>query len=39
MIYTDFECILVLEDIGKQDPQESYTTNIKNMLLAITVIK
>ena len=24
MVYTDFECILVLEDNGKQNPNQSY---------------
>ena len=25
IIYSDFECILVLEDNGKQNPEDSYT--------------
>ena len=33
-IYADFESILVPEDNGKQNPNESY----KNMLLAVMVI-
>ena len=36
-IYADFESILVPEDNGKQNPNESYT-NIKSMLLLVTVI-
>ena len=37
MIYADFESILVPEDNGKQNPEESYT-NIKNMLLAVMAL-
>ena len=36
-IYADFESILVPEDNGKQNPEESYT-NIKNMLLAVMAL-
>ena len=32
IIYADFECILVLEDNGKQIPEVSYTNKTKNML-------
>ena len=38
MIYADFESILVPEDNKKQNPNESYTENIKNMLCAVIVI-
>ena len=38
MIYADFESILVAEDNGKQNRNESYTTYIKNMLLVVMVI-
>ena len=38
MIYSDFEIILVLEDNGKQNPNESYNKNIKNMLLVVMVM-
>ena len=34
MIYADFESILVPEDNGKRNPNESY----KNILLAVTGI-
>ena len=37
-IYADFESILVPEDNGKQDPEEPWTKNIKNMLLAFIAI-
>ena len=37
MIYADFESILVPEDNGKQNPEESFT-NIKNTLLATMTI-
>ena len=37
-IYGDFECILVLEDNEKQNPDDSYTKNFKNMLLTVMVI-
>ena len=33
MIYSDFEIILVLEDNGKQNPNESYNKNIKTCRL------
>ena len=39
MIYTCFEIILVPEDNGKQNLDESLWTNIKSMLLAVMVIK
>ena len=38
IIYVDFRSILVPEDNGKQNPNEPYITNIKNMLLAVMVI-
>ena len=38
IIYADFRSILVPEDNGKQNPNEPYITNIKNMLLAVMVI-
>ena len=38
MIYADFESILVPGDNGKQNPDESYTTNTKNMLLVVMII-
>ena len=38
MIYSDFEIILVLEDNGKQNPDESYNKNIKNMSLVVMVM-
>ena len=38
MIYSDFEIILVLEDNGKQNPNESYNKNIKNMSLVVMVM-
>ena len=43
MIYADFEIILVTEDNGKQNPEESYTniknlSYIKNILLAVMTI-
>ena len=38
MIYADFEIILVPEDNGKQNPNDSYTKNIKNILLVVMVI-
>ena len=37
MSYADFETILVPEDNGKQNPDESYT-NIKHMLFVGMVI-
>ena len=36
MIYANFESILVPEENGKQNQDEFDTTNIKNMLLAVT---
>ena len=38
MIYTDFQISLVPEDNGKQNPDQSYMTNVKNMLLAVIAI-
>ena len=38
MIYADFESNLVPEDSGKQNPNVSYTKNIKTMLLVVIVI-
>ena len=38
MIYADFESILVPEDNGKQNPEESYTNKYRNMLLAVIAI-
>ena len=38
IIYADFESILVPEDNGKQNPKESYTNNIKNILFAVMAI-
>ena len=38
MIYSDFEIILVLEDNGKQNRNESYNKNIKNMSLVVMVM-
>ena len=38
IIYADFRSILVPEDNRKQNPNEPYITNIKNMLLAVMVI-
>ena len=38
MIYSDFEIILVLENNGKQNPNESYNKNIKNMSLVVMVM-
>ena len=35
--YADFESILVPEDKGKQNQDDSYTENIKIMLLAVMV--
>ena len=35
IIYANFESILVPEDNGKQNVDESYRKNIKNMLLAV----
>ena len=34
MNFTDFESFLVLEDNGNQNEEDTYTKNIKNMLLA-----
>ena len=39
MIYANLESILVSEDNGKQNPDESYTTKYQNMVLAVMVIK
>ena len=38
MIYVDFECILVPENNEKENRKESYTKNIKNILLAVMPI-
>ena len=38
LIYAYFESILILEKNGKQNPKESYTTNIKNMLFAVMTV-
>ena len=38
MIYADFQISLVPEDNGKQNPDQSYMTNVKNMLLAVIAI-
>ena len=38
MIYSDFKIILVLEDNGKQNRNESYNKNIKNMSLVVMVM-
>ena len=38
MIYADFEIILLTEHDGKQNPNEFYTNNIKDMLLAVMII-
>ena len=35
IFYADLECNLVPEDNGKQNPEESYTNNIKNILLVV----
>ena len=35
MIYLDFKSILVPEDNGKQNLDDSYTNKCKNMLLAV----
>ena len=35
MIYADFESILVLEDNGKQNLEESYTNKYQKLLLAV----
>ena len=39
MIYADFESMLVLENDGKQNPENSYAINIKIMLVVVLVIK
>ena len=40
MNYSDFENILVPEDIGKQNPKQwNMQTSIKNILLAVMAIK
>ena len=38
MIYADSESILVPEDNEKQHPEESYTTNIKNIMLPVMAV-
>ena len=38
MIYVDFECILMPENNEKENRKESYTKNIKNILLAVMPI-
>ena len=38
IIYADFESIFVPENNGKQNSEESYTNNIKNILLAVMAI-
>ena len=38
MMYSDFEIILVLEDNRKQNRNESYNKNIKNMSLVVMVM-
>ena len=38
MIHSNFESILEPEDNRKQNTDESYTKNIKNMLLAVIAI-
>ena len=38
MIYAEFESILVPDDNGKQNSNEAYIKNIKNMLLVVMVI-
>ena len=38
MIYADFENILVPDDNGNQNLNESYTNNYQNMLLIVMVI-
>ena len=38
MIYADFESILVSEDNGKQNQNECYIKNIRNMLFGVVVI-
>ena len=37
MIYSDFESILVPEDNGKQNLNESYTSKYKKKLLVVMV--
>ena len=39
MIYSRFEIILVPDDNGKQNPQESNTKKNQNILLAVMTIK
>ena len=38
MIYADFESILVPEDNGKQNPNETYINKYENMLLIFIVV-
>ena len=38
MTYADFESILVPENNGKQNPEESYTNKFKNILLVVMAI-
>ena len=38
MIYADFESILIPEDNGKQNPEESYTNKYQKMLLLVMAI-
>ena len=38
MVYADLKVFLIPEDNGKQNPEESYKKNIKNMLLAVMAI-
>ena len=38
MIHSNFESILEPEDNRKQNTDESYTKNVKNMLLAVIAI-
>ena len=37
-IYPDFESILVPENIGKKNPEESYTSKCQNVLLEVIAI-
>ena len=38
IIYADFESILVPEDNGKQNPEDSYTNKYKKHVLAVLAI-
>ena len=38
IIYADLESNLVPEDNGKQNPEESYTNNIKNILFVVIAL-